>query len=158
MGSCADLVLQNFYWRLESIAPTNPITGRGFVRYDPHLLDADVSSGLIRAFTVSWDSADSFQDVTDIEDRVAQHIYTVEVVYPIEKFKHAELQYILLQDRHDIIKVLRDSALFIGHDHLNSTTNIGLWSRFLITDELRRPVPTTWALTQRWRCDIKESE
>jgi hypothetical protein len=158
MASAANLVLANFYWRVESLSPTDTTTSKKFLRYDPHLLDADVSSGLMRAFTVTWGNSSEIIDPSDITERTAEHEFTLEIVYPIEKFKHYELQCIVLKDRHDLIKKLRDPDYYNGVSSTATTTTTGLWARAIISDTLKQDSPTTWVLSQKWRCTINEGE
>jgi hypothetical protein len=77
------------------------------------------------------------------------------VSYTADFEEHA-LQTIMMRDRHDMIRALRDSRNFNGVVG-DSSVVTGLWARSLVRDEIDRS-PTTWTLRQTWRCTIGEVE
>ena len=150
-------VLQNFRMLIESITPTELLrTGARFRWSDPQRTDADVSAGTARTFCVVWRGSTAVHEVEDLTERWAIHEFAVDVSYPAEmeaEFRHM----VVAQDRHDIVKTLRDPTYFVGYPG-SAVPSIGLHSRELATDELTQESPQTWRYRQTWRCVICEAE
>jgi hypothetical protein len=90
-------------------------------------------------------------------ERKAEHIFQLEVTYPsTSKVDLASLSTMILQDRHDLIKALRDPSGYDGHDG-DASAQFGLWSRVRRGDELTRD-QNNFTLRQRWHCLVREEE
>jgi hypothetical protein len=68
------------------------------------------------------------------------------------------MHHIVLQDRHDIIKQLRDDTKRRGYNADNTTTDVGLYQRRRNGDQLIKDDPKLWRLLMEWECKILESE
>jgi hypothetical protein len=158
MSAAANNVLSNFRWRIESITPTATRPGKGFKFVDPLRLDPDVSTGTARNFSVYWENSEADLEPSDMMVRFADHTYLVEISYPASKFKIDDLQEIILQDRHDIIKAIHNPSSYVGIDANSTTASIGLHARHRLEDSLSREGESTWYFRQRWRCTIQEDE
>ena len=160
----ANLVSENFYWRLLALTPTSTLAhAPQFTALDSTRLKPEQSAGTTRGFAVNWLGCDEEHQidgtgVTDGgENRQAQHRFELEVYYST-KIKHRDLLQLILADRADITKLLRADANWVGYDDDNSTTDIGLWERIREADEIDTEEPTHWVLRQIWRCTINEDE
>ena len=157
MATSAHYVYSNFVWRLETLTPTGTVGNlrSRFVSYDP-LRDDAAAMPSSRNFTVSWTGSAIDESPTDLYDRVAEHSYEIEIHYD-PTLKWQTLQEIILQDRHDISKRLRDPAYFVGYDASHSSTEIYLKNRIRTGDSLVRDA-TLVTLRQQYRCMIWETE
>lgn len=162
MASNPALVLSNFQYRIEAITPTNANYKSAFVMYNPLLIAAKKSSGFERRFFVTWhgSSADSESGAPQAENgycRTAAHDYSVEISYPA-LMQYDDMLALVCDDRHDLIKQLRDADKWLGYDSSHTTTDIGLWQRLRVSDELETSDNGIWTFRQRWRCLINEVE
>ena len=158
MASAANLVLNNFVYRIGAIDPT--AAGDSF-KYNARstTLDPDASPGMVRSFGVYFNDSEEAHDVEDITERWAESTWTVEIAYPVKAARGDEsLQAMILQDRHDLIKALRTSDNKDGTSATAPDTVTGLQYRKFVGDELDREDPVTWIYTQTWACMIRESE
>jgi hypothetical protein len=158
MSCNADLVLKNFRWRIENITPTYSRVRKGFRWMDPNRLDSDISSGLgERMFFVEWEGSGPDIGITDEVTREAVHRFVVTVGYTTD-YELEKLQTIILQDRHDLIGVLRDSDNYDGYSAKNTTTDIGLHARERAGDEIIKETDRNWLLRIEFNCDIEEND
>lgn len=156
------LVLKNFQYRIEAITPTSTDYRATFVMYDPLKIVAKRSSGFERRFFVAWHNSDADiqSNVSHAENgycRTADHDYTVEVSYPA-LLPYDDMIALICDDRHDLIKQLREPDKWVGYDSSHATTDIGLWRRLRVSDELETNDNGIWTFRQRWRCYINEVE
>lgn len=161
MASTADKVLQNFKWRIETITLAHVRPGRNKLRWLGKRVDPDVSTGTERAFNVFWagQTEPDEENVRDINERIDRHRFRVEVYYPADAIELLELQIMILKDRHDIYKQLRNMDNRLGYNASNTSENIGLWAREIDEDwELDDESDITWILRSTWYSDIRESE
>lgn len=161
MATSAHLVLDNFYWRIETITPTNLTDCRNYYReIDGNTIKQDFPDGTagIRRFFVEWTDSDSDVDATDHDNREAHHNFIVTVCYPGSSLPWRRLHKLILQDRHDLIKQLRDDDNKVGYNASNTTTDIGLMHRFRGGDELIKEEDEIWRLRIQFRCLIEENE
>ena len=158
MASNADRVLSNFRWRVESISPTHQRPRKPFRWLDLATVDAD-RHPVARVFQVRWLREDDTGDsVTDLVERRALHRYVLEVAYATD-YDLVTLQEIILQDRHDIIKALRDPRLFVGTSSSDASADIGLQARRHIDARLEMMADTKMAtLRIEYGCEIWETE
>lgn len=166
MSASANLVYKNFIWRVEAIDPTDTTVMRNaFVAIDPRPTtgrDPRTSSGLTRCFTVTWLGADEQNvvggnGITDgLNSRTADHRFDVSVYYD-GKLKWADVQAMMLSDRHDLIKALRLPSTWVGYDANNSSTVLGVYDRRIEADEVDAE-DDFLILRQVWRCTINETE
>lgn len=158
MATSIQHVVENFVWRLQALVMTDATSGRKLRLNDrPLATSADLSSGMTRTFILYWDGASPSLEPTDMFARWADHTFTLEVAYSTSPALDALLK-LILRDRHDITKALRDHALWTGYDDDNSATEIGLEERKLLRDVLDRSSSVTWYLRQTWECRIQENE
>lgn len=164
MASSADLVLENFYWRIEAISPTSSERQQSFHAISTLELDTGQTSGMDRAFVVSWLGSDEefLVDGEDICDdgvnRIATHRFEVRVTYSAKPGLDAlALQQLMLSDRHDITKALRAASSQVGYDDSNTSTSLGILKRVRESDEIEID-GEVWTLVQTWRVDIQETE
>ena len=150
-------VFQNFIYRIESITPTSTICGKNFYRLDTKQIAIDESSGLERSFIISWLGSGDDDIPTDQDIRVSEHKFLVQVVYwPGRGWETAHE--LILQDRHDLIKCLRDDAKFCGYDAEHSTDALRLFGRVRDSDEIDMSDPDVWVLRMIWKCYIADEE
>ncbi len=165
MASTLNRVLQNFVWRMDAITPTDAtIIGQNrFIQTDPFRIDPEQSSGLTRHYSVLWMGGGSGQTVGEegvidgLTDREATHTIELRTYYHPSKIKFDRLQLAIAQDRHDILKTLRDPDTFVGYNASNTATDIGLLDRYN-TDETVDYSDTLITVTYGWQCIIRESE
>jgi hypothetical protein len=160
LSAGANLVLRNFVYRVESITPTYSDVREFFVHNARSTtLDPDASPGMVRSFGVFMETSEEAHDVEDITERWAVHTFTVEINYPVKSERgDMELQAMIGQDRHDLMKVLRTSDYKDGISTSAPATVTGLQYRKFVGDELDREDPITWVYTQTWECMIQETE
>lgn len=158
MASAVDLVLDNFCWRIKSIIPTDVKTFRkGFTWNDSNRCSPDQGSGMTRSFSVFYLGSDTDIEPTDATERTAWHLFQLEVAYSTD-YALMALQKMAGQDRHLLNKQLRDDRLWVGTSASDPTSDIGLWDRVRVRDEMDRSSEITWYLTQQYRCMLRESE
>jgi len=148
---------KNFIYRIEAITPTDSTIGRGYRFVSPRDFDPDEAQGVARSFTVYWDGSDADMEPTDMAERVAVHSITVEVAYSTS-FPTDTLHQIILADRDDLITALRLPSSYVGTSSAAPTTDVGLWARRRLRDEVDRTGTHTWYLRQVWACTCKEVE
>lgn len=158
MASTADLVLKNICWTIESITPTHSRPDKNFRWFDRTSFDPESSAGIVRLFSVLWQNQSEELGITDTEDREANHTYVISVAYPPDGYRLSLLQEIILQDRHDIIKALRDPNSWDGYNSKNTTTDIGLYNREFKSAEMIEVNDSVWELRLTVICTIKEGE
>jgi hypothetical protein len=168
MASNADLVLRNFAWKISGITPTSALIDRSrFTEVNTLVTPPDQSSGIAsRGFEVTWlgSDEDNTHDDSYFADghnvREAVHRYMVEVYYST-RYRREELQRAVLQDRHDMTKLLRDNdgsgSSFVGYNASNSSTNIGIHYRIRESDELVI-AEDYWIYRAIWRVLLEENE
>lgn len=157
MAAQAHLVRKNFVWRIEAVTPTETTLARraSFTEVDPLRIDPEQSSGYQRAFSVQWQGSEGDQ-LDDLLLRQQSHMYAVEVYYST-KLKYDDLHDIILQDRHDITKTLRNPSNVIGYSDAQSSTDIGVGGRWFDSDEIVRE-DNLWTYRAMWRVTITETE
>lgn len=149
-------ILENFEWRLETLTPTTGKTK--FKVVDPINDDIGDHSGSFRRFYVEWESSQEDLTMTDGYSRRAEHSIRLTVFYPASKARsHKDLRSIILQDRHDIIKRLRDTQYYNGFNADNSSTDLGLEYRQRLDDELTTG-EHLWVFEMTFECTIEEIE
>lgn len=160
MAATAQLVFENFIWRIESKTPTDTsVLTEGFLYSSGYKVPEETRP---RSFSVLWNSsgedamAGGDPIVEDLSGRIADHQYTVEVYYRAE-FGDRDLQKVILLDRHDIAKQLRDPALFVGYDDDNSSASLGVCDRKRVSDEIERG-EVVWTYRSVWALIISEDE
>lgn len=158
MTAAVDLVYKNFVWRIENLSPTNQTVGKKFLSSNFDRVSPGQSSGTTRNFNLSWNGSASPGLVEDWSERIAQHSFTLWVAYSTDYKNQSDLFGIILQDRHDLIKELRDSDHWLGYSADYSTTNIGLFNRYFQRDSIDASNEVTWYLKQEYQCDILEGE
>ena len=138
MATSLHRVFANFVLRIEDITPTNVRVGGGkpFRQFDPLGETPDNSSGWIRRFFVERLGADADDGGTDNAHREADHRYQLVVLYPDATGRHQDREEIMAQDRHDILKQMRDTSLWDGFASTSDTTDIGIWRRYAGGDEV----------------------
>lgn len=159
MASAFDLVLQNFVYRVEAIDPTSALCRRKFRSNDSAVtVSPSTSAGMVRSFNVFWESSEPAEEVEDIVERISDSEWTLEVFYPLDSARGTlELQRLIMQDRHDLIKALRTSDNFDGTSPNTPTTETDLHRRSFVGDDIEQG-DQTWTYRQRWSCTVFESE
>ena len=157
MATTVDKVRRNFAWRVESIATTSDICGRRFFEVDPRDLGRTESGGLERGFFVTWLSSEPQQAVTDQWQWVTNNRFAVEVLYtPVRGW--TDSHDLVLSDRWDLIRTLRDDTLYVGTSDTDSTSDLDLIERWFEGDEfIIEPDSEVFVYRQTWRCTIRET-
>ncbi len=161
MATSLHRLVQNVAWNLETLSPTeSSLYSDAFERIDRFQVTPETARS--RTFSVLWQDSDppDPEGVQDIAERWAEHGLQLEVYYRVGQsgLGWEDAQLVILQDRHDIIKSLRDTANFDGYDPDNTSTDIGLVSRNVAEDVLDIENEGLWILRQRWRCCVREAE
>lgn len=157
MATTLDKIFQNFIYRIEAITPTSNICGKNFNRLDPKQIALNESAGLERNFVITYLGSDSDDTPTDEAIRTAEHKFLVQVLYnPGRGWEVAHE--LILNDRHDLIKALRDDAKFDGYDSSHTTDAIRLHGRIRENDEIDMSDPDVWVYRAIWKCYITEEE
>lgn len=165
MATTLHRALQNFVYVLEEVVTPTSLTPNDnrFERYDPDLADCPVSSAGVRKYFVEYLTSDPDRGATDVYSREAEHYVRLSIEYPKPPFDSLVLQTIILQDRHDIVKALRDTQYNVGWKDgagtVNTTGATGIMTlRELISCELVRTNRSIWRLVMVWRFFNRESE
>lgn len=155
MSSKADLVLENIYWRVESIDPSH--SGQGFRPIDPAKLTPEQLADGERLFWVDWVDEELPEDgVSDIYERIAPHRFELRVIYSACDLQKRQKK--ALQDRHDIIKALRDTTLFVGYEAGNASADTGLIARWVRRVERTDETEGADTMVYSLECTIQETE
>ena len=151
------LVYENFIWRLETLTPTESACNERFRYVDPEALDLE--NARHRSFSVFWESSDADIAPTDLYDREAAHVFTVEVFYRVGEaaLTSRKAHQLIASDRADISKELRNPSSWNGYDQSNTGDDIGLCDRLRLGDELER-VEHLYIYRAQWQCHVRESE
>ena len=156
MSTNAHNIIKNFNYQIESITPTNQKKKNSFRHYNPYA--SDPSKSAFRRFFVQWHGSDPDYAATDLDHREAPHQLRLHVDYPTT-IDSDDLEEMILQDRHDLIKKLRDSTSYVGISKDNTTAATGLMRRLRIGDATEREqFPGVVRLMIDWECKIEESE
>mgnify|MGYP001560578614 CR=1 FL=1 len=147
-------VHRNFIYRIEAISPTNTMPGKNFLAFDPNRLQGDEASGMTRAFFVHWKGSDPQTVTADGSDRTTTHRYELTFFYSTH-YAHDVLHDIIAQDRHDLVKNLQDQSKIVGYDSGNTTTDVGIYERFFISDEMEMG-DDVYTYRQQWTLTINE--
>lgn len=153
-------LIGNFEYHISSIVPTNTTVKNRFESYDPMKDNVPDSSAGCRKFYVEYMSSESEGGATDIVSREAWHTVNVHIEYPC-RFGFNDTQIMILQDRHQVIKKLRDTTSWVGYRDLtgtDATANIGLIHRLSAGTALTKISPELWRLTYQFKCYQLESE
>jgi len=131
MATYLHRVAENFRWRMEGITPAHsygspPIR---FRRFDPVDDEPDNTSGWVRRFFSRWVGAQIDSAATNLEGREAVHLVELHVLYPTAALPFDTLESMMLQDRHDIAKTLRDQGKRNGWSDATASTDIGIYMR-----------------------------
>jgi len=152
-------VLLNCAWRTAAVVPTNTTSPLRFEEYDPIVVpDPPDTSGFTRKFYWQWISSDEDVETTDYTRREAHHLLRLVVEYPL-RYPWTAMQAMIVQDRHDLAKALRDQRNRLGYDDDHTTTDIGLYIRKRAGDKIdRNDHPRFWHYVADWRCKVREDE
>lgn len=159
MPATANLVLRNFRWRIEQTTPTSNISDRPFRWLDTEIVDPE-DSPLTRTFTVMWQEDEPPEigsSVIDVTERESNHSFLVAVNYPHE-YKLYDRQQMMLLDRHDLIKTLRDDRLYFGYSQNHPNDDLRLWNRRVIRASMEEEFEDTSTLVLEVQCTISELE
>jgi len=148
-------VYQNFVWRMESITPTCTKSAESFQRMDPQITDPSESTALTRSFSVAYDGSGRAGELEDLWARMGNHTFILEVNYV--DLSWADLQEIVIQDRGDTIKTLRDPASWVGTSAAASDTQIGLFDRQYVRNEVINQ-GSFWTNRFEFACTVREVE
>jgi hypothetical protein len=110
----------------------------------------------MRSFRIAWQGTGGIEEPSDVTSRIMTHRFLIEFYYSVE-LNDDDIHNIVSSDRNDIIKLLRDTDSYNGTSSTEQTTNIGLYSRKLKSDELDND-GDVWIYSQSWECVIMESE
>jgi len=168
MATSLHRIYQNFQWRMETITPTNTATSAKayFRRYDPLKSDPPDSSGGWRKFFVKISGGDEDLGASDAQARESWMAAAIFVAYPA-RAGYDDMNRLVQQDRHDILKQMRTGADIIaaaqtrenrlGYDADNTTTNIGLIHREPSGWNLD-DAEAVWFLELRFKIYVRELE
>lgn len=173
MAATLHRVRENFIYWIEQITPTNTsAVDREFQWVDSARFSASGdSSGHARNFDVVWSPGEEdhivgSQLVIDaLNSRIAEHMFVVRLFLPAS-WLSGDLHNVMLDDRHDVIKQLGDPAKWVGYDASNTTTEIGLYDRVKVTEELVKEAADSddedeadsYVLNMVFRCVVEETE
>jgi cytochrome oxidase Cu insertion factor (SCO1/SenC/PrrC family) len=158
MATSLHRVYDGFIWRMETITPTNDDVRQKFVAFDPAKETPSNASGWFRKFYIDWRDSKGDFAATNVVQRESIHYFLITIYYPVVRSEWARMHHIVLQDRHDIIKQLRDDTKRRGYNADNTTTDVGLYQRRRNGDQLIKDDPKLWRLLMEWECKILESE
>jgi hypothetical protein len=154
MATLLHRVSDNFIYQIQQISPTSSITRNRYVVHEPSRNSEPWSAA--RQFHVEWTDSDNELDSSDSDYREAWHNFLVSVIYPLE-YSDAQLERLILLDRHDLAKRLRRKEFAKGVTG-DASLKVGLMNRHRTGDELNRDSDSHWILTTKWRCKVQESE
>jgi len=155
MASNLHHVHANIRWRIETCTPQLTRGGLGSFKY-LNATPAAQSTGTSRGFTVGRPRAGEIDGTTNCYSRIQDLHFMVEVFYG-SHFTPEALAEVIEQDRHSLIKQLRDQRLWKGYDATHTTDDIGLMARWPEPDEVTQ-VGSLTVLRLPWRCKVKEIE
>lgn len=157
MATNLHYLLPNFIYWIEQTTPTCQFHRNPFRVFDDTYTEPELGDGFVRRFIVDWRDSDNDIDATDHSNREALHNVMLTVFYPVV-LRKAEMYEMVLQDRHDLIKVLRCKDSAVGYSEDNPTDEIGLYNRYRIGDELDKEEQRLWFITTNWQCKMREVE
>ena len=157
MATSLHRIYDNFIWRIETITPTYTSRHGGFRSFDPTKETVGANSGSLRKFFVEWNDSGKDFAATNVNAREAPHTWMLTVFYPIVQ-PWKETHHMILLDRHDLLTQLRDDRKRVGYNADNTTTDIGLYQRRRLGDQLIKDEPKLWRLLIEWECKTVESE
>lgn len=148
----------NAKWRVEAITPSETaIVNEPFKYFDAERLDPETLRH--RSFTLLWQASEPDVEPTDLFDRWSPHTVTLEVYYRagVAGLGAEDAHKVMLEDRDDLLTVLRDPKLWAGFSADDPDTATGLQDRIRVGDEIER-APDVWVYRSVWRCKIREIE
>jgi hypothetical protein len=151
-----DRVYQNFIWRISNTAPTNELSPNRFRNFDPQKKTPRAQSGDTRAYYLERVRADENSAATDMDRREAWHDYYLHVFYPTV-YPWRDLQKMIAQDRHDLVKTLRSLPNRLGWSDEFPDYEIGLYERQRESDTTET-IGDVYEMVIHWRCKIREEE
>lgn len=157
MSTSAHRLIGNIAYWASRLVPTNTTVRNRFEEYDPLRGQAADGTGGLRKFYVEWRASEEDVGASDADNREAWHNVWLHVEYPTA-LTFTDLQILVLQDRHDLIKQLRDATTRVGYDASHAATDIGLIRRIVAGVELNRQEPGKWRLTLALRNFMREAE
>jgi len=160
-----DRALRNFVYWLEATTPTSTISRNRWESYDPNRADCPLDSAGVRKFWVEWigSGPDAYgeEGASDIEGRESQQTVRLHVEYPTAPLEIMDLQSLIASDRHDIRKLFRDPAKFVGYKDRTGSYASGetkIFEREFTGDEINKSERDKWRFTSQLRFWIRESE
>lgn len=157
MATTLDKVLRNFAWRISSITPTSTICGKRFFEFDPRDIGRTESGGTERGFFVTWGGSEPQQAVTDQWQWVTDSQVIVEVMYSPTR-GWTDSHELVLNDRWDLIKTLRDDSLYVGYSDDATTDDLNLIERWFVGDDyVVEPDAEVFIYRQTWRVTVRET-
>ena len=149
-------VFKNIVWRIGALSPTSVLASERFRHLDNPTRQGEDQSLADRSFQIYFDSSERVETYSDLAHRWNDVTYVMEFGYKAERLQ-GNFHQLLLDDRNDLLKLLRDPANYSGYSDDNSTDDIGLKNRVFDGDELEREGPT-WIYRMRWIHKIEEAE
>jgi hypothetical protein len=157
MATTLHRVPENFIYQVEQIVPT--YQGRTVPRFRSFEPDGGEqvpeATGGLRMFFVEWLSSGPDGGATMEPLRESEHLVQLHVEYPFV-LKWEEMHMLVLQDRHDLIKRLRDPQYFVGYKGSTSGAT-GMFARWRLRDLLDKTT-RLWRYSSQWRCTVREEE
>ena len=126
-------VYLNHIWIVEAKTPTYVRAGlkSSFRSIDNTRMAPDITSGLTRAFTVSFVSKSQYQSPISSSQRYSTNVFNVTVYYDFDSYTNYLLNSIICNDINDIARTLDNHTYYLGYDSTHTTTDIGLKNRLV---------------------------
>lgn len=158
MATSIHLLFENFRYWIQQTTATNTKVRNKFESYDPFRVQPESSTGWLRKFYIDWQSSNEDIGATDMTAREAWHLFNVKLVYPA-RLPQLDMMQLITQDRHDILKTLRDPDKRFGYDASHTTTDVNLMNRIRTGDQLSlNNDAEIFDLTIQYKCLIRELE
>lgn len=155
MATTLHRVMQNFVWRLEAITPTSDISSKPFLSLDRTKTNEGDSAGLERSFLLSWLGRGPEEEATDQYQLSAEHEWQLDVFYWAGR-GYETTHEIILQDQFDIVKTLRNDALYVGYADDHSTDDLSIIDRHTVKIEVNNESDDLWILRFVFSTHVKE--
>ena len=160
MTCTSDRLLDNVKWRLETLTTHTDKDGtlKDFVYYDKDKLTGELTSGMTRGFSLDWEGSRPNSDEASVMDMAVQqydHSLVVRVAYHKNE-NWLTLQRLILRDRFDIVKLLRDPDTWVGYDG-DTSLDLSIGARQMIRDEIVETAQAAY-LVQHWLINMIEVE
>ena len=154
--SSASNIISNFEYQISQISPTSTTKRELFAPWDVSR-NEEPSKSSFRKYWIDWQGSDEDEDGSNANAREAHHRFMLNVSYPVT-LPHNTLTKLVLDDRHDLCKRLRDHQYVVGIAGA-TTQDVGIIWRKRIGDDIdKKTYEDCWILMIQFEIKAIETE